>query len=246
MPSMPTIRETEAVLDQALVDMQTHLRAIRPQVAAAMADERRLVQRLEAEMAESHTWEGRAMRAVRAGDDGLAKAALIRKAESDRRVTELQAQHQGQRQAVERLKTSLRQLQEKAHQARRNREVLVARARRAQAQRQIQATIQGINGVSAFDVLARIDEQMDRIEAETEAQMELANEMSGADDQLVARFRLLEQQSLDDDLAALKARMALPAAAPAPRLAAPSPVDDELAALKARLALVPVSGGRVG
>src|SRR5207253_1602910 len=76
----------------------------------------------------------------------------------------------------------------------------------------------------AFDVLARIEDEMNRIEAETEAQMELTQELSGQDEQLLARFRQLEHQStLDDELSRLKLRMA-------------GPADDELAALKRRLA----------
>jgi phage shock protein A len=232
---MQSIRDPETVLSQALVDMQNHLRAIRPRVAAAIADERLLVRRLSAESAESALWEGRAMQAVRAGDDELARAALIRKAEADRRVGEWRTQLQDQRQAVERLKGQLRQLQDKLEQARRQKHVLVAKARRAMAAQQIQATIQGINGLSAFDVLSRIDEQVDRLEAETEAQLELTLELGG-EDRLAARFAELEQRSgLDDELAALKRRMALP-------------MDDELAALKVQLALerpmVPVRRGR--
>ena len=232
MPNLPSIGNPEPLLHQALTEMQDHLRAVRPRVAAAMADERRLGQRLEAEAADSRAWEARAMRALRAGDEGLARAALVRKAESDRRVAQWRAQHEDQRRAVQHLRSSLRQLQEKVENARRSKDLLVAKARRAMAQQQIQATLQGLHGLSAFEVLAGVEEQVDRIEAEAQAQMELAAEMGGQEDRLLARFAELEEKSgLEDQLAALKARMTLP-------------VDDELAALKSRLGVeraMPVS-----
>jgi phage shock protein A len=234
---MQSIRNPEQVLTQALAEMQDHLRVVRPQVAAAMADERLLARRLGETVAESRAWEERAMLAVRAGDDGLARAALIRKAEVDERAEQWRAQHREQQRAVERLKDQLQRLQEKLEEARRNKGILVAKARRAMAQQAIVNTMHGLNGLSAFEALDRLGERIDRLEAETEAQLELAREMDGTDDRLAARFRELEQHTrADDALAELKLRMAAPPALPA--------IEDELTALKAQMALVPLRRSR--
>src|SRR5579884_3057144 len=101
---MSQIEEAERTLAEAIADMRRRLAAFQPQVAAAMADEQRLQARLETESQQSRAWEQRAMLAVRAGDDRLAKEALLRKAEVDRAVADLRTQYESQRQAASRLR----------------------------------------------------------------------------------------------------------------------------------------------
>ena len=73
--------DPEKMLNQVLIDMRNQLVEAKKQVAVAIADEKRLGKQLDQEVAASQEWERKAMLAVRAGDDGLAKEALARKAE---------------------------------------------------------------------------------------------------------------------------------------------------------------------
>src|SRR5207249_310127 len=88
-----------------------------------------------------------------------------------------------------------------------------ARAKRAEAQKTIQATMQGLSDTSAFDTFERMAEKVDAIEAEAEAGVELSGELTG--DNLEQKFRKLEagKGGVDLQLAELKAKMGL--AAPA-------------------------------
>lgn len=212
--------DPEKMLTQALIDMQQQLVESKKQVALAIADEKRLAKQLENEKTASTEWERKAMLAIKAGDDNLAKEALTRKGEHDKLVAGFQQQWTGQKNAVDQLKASLRQLTQKIEDAKRKKNLLIARAKRAEAQKTIANTMSGMDESSAFDNMKRMEEKIDRMEAEASATYELASETSGND--LDQKFAALQSFEADDALAALKAKMgmteqadALPAAAAA-------------------------------
>ena len=70
--------DPEKMLSQVLLEMQQQLVEAKKQVAVSIADEKRIQKQAEAETEKSKEWERKAMMAVRAGDDALAKEALRR------------------------------------------------------------------------------------------------------------------------------------------------------------------------
>lgn len=208
--------DPEKMLDQVVIDMANQLIEAKKQVAMSIADEKRLAKQAEGEDAKAREWERRAMMAVRAGDDGLAMEALQRKKEHEGLHTTYKDQWSKQHKQVNQLKTALRLLNNKIQEAKRKKQVLKARARRAEAQRKIQETMSGLNNASAFETFERMERKIDQIEAEAEAATELAEEYSG--DTLAYKFSKMEtEQGAEDDLLVLKQRMGLaPAPAPPP------------------------------
>jgi phage shock protein A len=203
------------VLDSIIFEMRMQLHEAKKQVCVAMADERVLRRHVDRHVQEAAGWERRAMMAVRAGDDNLARAALQRKTEQDELAATYQAQWHDQNTAVENLRMSLRALDQRIADAARQRNLLVARASRAHAQRTIAATLANINGVSAWSPLERLEDRVMQLESEVDAVVELG----GDELSLEAQFAALERGNVDDELAALKRRMladrprrALPAA----------------------------------
>jgi phage shock protein A len=146
---------------------------------------------------------------VRAGDDNLARQALARKQEHETIATQFQQQWLQQKAAVEKLKDALRLLNNKIEEAKRKKNILIARKKRAEAQQQIASTMQGLGDTSAFDTFDRMAERIQLMEAEAEAGAELAGELSG--DTLEGKFLALEQGGgqEDDALSDLKAKMGL-------------------------------------
>lgn len=207
--------DPEKMLNQVVLDMQNQLVEAKKQVAVSIADEKRLAKQAEQEAANAAEWERRAMLAIKAGDDNLAKEALQRKKEHDSLATTLKDQWSKQKNAVEQLKTALRVLNAKIEEAKRKKNVLIARKKRAEAQKAIQETMAGLNNASAFETFDRMATQIDKIEAEAEAQTELANEYTG--DTLAHQFTKLENTAgAEDDLLALKRKMGLAPEPPAP------------------------------
>jgi len=202
--------DPEKMLSQVLLEMQQQLVEAKKAVAVAIADEKKLQKQYTAETDKAKEWERKAMVAVRAGDDNLARQALGRKQEHENIATQFQQQWIQQKQAVEKLKDALRLLNNKIEEAKRKKNILIARKKRAEAQQQIANTMQGLGDTSAFDTFDRMAERIQLMEAEAEAGAELAGELSG--DTLESKFLQLEQSgggTEDDQLAELKAKMGL-------------------------------------
>ncbi len=202
--------DPEKMLNQVLVDMKTQLVEAKKQVAVAIADEKRLKKQYETEAAKALEWEKKAMLAIRAGDDNLARAALARKSEHEEIAETLRQQWEAQKASVEQLKNALRGLDAKIEEAKRKRNILVSRQKRAEAQRTINETLTNISSTSAFDTFERMSDRVTQIEAEAEATAEMSGALPEAN--LEAQFRALAAGNVDDELSSLKKRMALVAA----------------------------------
>src|SRR5688572_4583055 len=171
--------DPEKMLNQVVLDMQNQLVEAKKQVAVSIADEKRLAKQAEQEAANAAEWERRAMLAIKAGDDNLAKEALQRKKEHDTLAATLKDQWSKQKHAVESLKSALRMLNAKIEEAKRKKNVLIARKKRAEAQKAIQETMSGLNNASAFETFDRMSQKIDQIEAEAEASTEIAEQYTG-------------------------------------------------------------------
>jgi phage shock protein A len=189
----------EKMLNQLILDMGEHLIESKRAVALAIADEKKLERELQNQRTQAKEWERKAMLAVQAGKDDLAKEALLRKQEYDNAATEYNKQWESQKNAVEGLKNSLRELQNKIEEAQRKKNLLIARAKRAEAQQKIQNTISSVTeNRSAFDAFDRMAAKVDQMEAEADAAKELGD--LSADAGLEKRFAELEKSDSSADL----------------------------------------------
>jgi phage shock protein A len=208
--------DPEKMLNQIVIDMTNQLGEAKKQVAVAIADEKRLAKQVETEKEKSAEWARRAMMAVRAGDDNLAKEALTRKKEHDDTMLAYQQQWEKQKAGSDQLKLALRALNNKIEEAKRKKGLLVARKRRAEAQKAIQETLGGLKNASAFEAFDQMSEKIERMEAEVEASDEIREEYTG--DLLAEKFHKLEVgHGADEDLLALKRQMGLAPPAPEPK-----------------------------
>lgn len=197
----------EKMLNQMIIEMNEQLIESKKSVASAIADEKRLERQMNENKSKAKEWESKAMLAVRAGKEDLAKEALLRKQEYDKYDSQYSTQWQAQHESVEKLKTTLMRLQNKIEEAQRKKNLLIARAKRAEAQKKIQETMGGLADSSAFEVFDRMAAKVDKIEAEADAMAEL--EDFGAESSLDKKFEALESSggSADLLLEQLKAKM---------------------------------------
>ena len=204
----------EKMLNQLIIDMQEQLLESKRAVALAIADEKKLERELLNQESQAQEWEKKAMLAVRAEKDDLAKEALLRKQEYENAALEYRKQWESQKDSVGKLKDSLRELQNKIEEAQRKKNLLVARAKRAEAQQKIQNTISSVAGNrSAFDAFDRMAQKVDQMEAQAEAAKEL--EDFSTNSSLERRFAELEKSDASADLLLLdlkKKMKALPEA----------------------------------
>ena len=198
----------EKMLNQLIVDMKGQLAKAKQQVATAIADEKKLQADADAMKKQAEEWERRAMLAVQEGRDDLAKQALMRYNEHLQGAQQLHETWVKSKQETEALKLSLRQLNDKIEEAKRKKNILIARARRAEAQERIQQTMSGLSDKSAFESFERMAEKIEANERKAIAAAELQEEFSG--DALSKQFEVLEYKgSADQQLIELKAKMGL-------------------------------------
>jgi phage shock protein A len=82
-------------------------------------------------------------------------------------------QYDAQHETVDKLKSALRMLQGKIDEAQRKKNLLIARAKRAEAQKKIANSMSSISNNSAFDAFERMNEKVEQIEAEASAAAEI-------------------------------------------------------------------------
>ena len=197
----------EKMLNQLIVDMRSQLAKAKQQVASAIADEKRLAAQAEQEKKLAEEWEKRAELAVRENRDDLAKQALLRYNEHVQGAVQLQEAWVKHREETEKLKQSLRQLNDKIEEAKRKKNILIARAKRAEAHKRIQETMSSMSDKSAFETFERMAEQIEHEERKLIAAAEVNEDLSG--DSLMQQFHSLEKADADQQLVALKQRMGL-------------------------------------
>ncbi len=196
----------EKMLNQLILDMKTQLAKAKQEAAAAIADEKKLQADAETLKKQAEDWERRAMLAVQEGRDDLATQALMRYNEALQGAQQLHETWVRHKAETENLKVSLRQLHDKIEEAKRKKNILVARAKRAEAQARIQQTMSGMNDKSAFESFERMAEKIEDIERKALAAAELQQEFSG--DDLAQQFKALEYKGTSDQqLLELKAKM---------------------------------------
>jgi phage shock protein A len=201
-------RDPAKELEQIVLDLEAELKKNQAETAEIMATEKRITARLPMLEKQIQLWGERAEAAVRAGDDELAKEALIRRGQAEETLVEAKEE------SVEAKKYAL-QMQEalKANHAKLREIKMKKGAIRARV-----ATSKNVEvSAEALDEFERVAGKVDDSEAEVEANDELAEltHESARDAQVEEKFRAMEKKgaagsAVDDRLAALKRRMAPP------------------------------------
>ncbi|MGQ9483047.1 MULTISPECIES: PspA/IM30 family protein [Chloroflexus] len=196
--------DPEKMANEYLRQLTNELYEARTGVAQAMADETRLEQRRIAAEGEAEQWQIKAERALRAGDEALAKAALARKVQAQKLAEQYRAQEKAQEEQVEALQQALIDLETRIAEVKARKELIIAKKNRAQTQEALQRTAASIGRVSALDKLDQLEEKVDDRLARAEAMAKLEG------DSLEARFRNLEKETeVDSELAELKRKLGL-------------------------------------
>jgi phage shock protein A len=200
----------EKMLNQVIEDMRGQLAKARQEVAVAIADAAKLKKQVDDEQKQAQDWEQRAMLAVRQGRDDLARQALMRHQEHAVRAQDLAATWQRHQEDTEKLRDALRQLNEKIQEAQRKKNLLIAKQRRAQAQRRIHETMSGLSDSSAFEAFDRMAERIEQNERMALAAASVSEELTG--DNLEREFKQLESggdSEIDYKLLSMKQQLGI-------------------------------------
>lgn len=201
--------DPEKILNQLILDMRESYDEAKQQVKVAIADEKILTNKHEEVTEKVEDYKSGAEKALKKGDEELARKALARKIEVGKLAEEYRLQLDKQRQAVEILKSGLIALDNKIDEAKRKKDLLIARAARAEAAKTISETLEQITVDSGpFEAFERMSDKVEAIEASAEASTEIAA-LEAKRVSLDEELEALGDVDVEDDLLVLKAEMGL-------------------------------------
>ncbi len=135
--------DPEKMLNQVVLDMQNQLIEAKKQVAVSIADQKRLEKQRDEQGDLAKSGNARpCWRCARATRPWRARRSSA-KPSTTAQFAEFGKQAQLQKDAVDKLKDQLRALNDKIEEAKRKKNILIARQKRAEAQKTIQSTMRG-------------------------------------------------------------------------------------------------------
>ncbi|MBL0699597.1 MAG: PspA/IM30 family protein [Desulfosarcina sp.] len=203
------LEKPEIMLEQAIRDQQKRIGDVKKSVQAVIATERQTKALLDREQENKNIWEQKASAALQAGREDLATKALVRSEEHEQKAGSLKPQWEMQRSEIEKLKSSIRKMEDELADLKRNKDIIIAQSKAAQAKKEIYEAKAKIGKNKTTDLIDRMKAKAERASYEAAAAEEMATEATG--DSLEKEFEDLGDsdagQSVQDKLAALKAKL---------------------------------------
>lgn len=193
--------DPEKMIKQMVIEMEEAVNKATTAVGSAIANEKMLEKQHAEKKKLAGEWQQRAVKAVNAGRDDLARQALEKKNMFDKAATDLEGPLAEAQKTAVTMRSQLDQLKVKLDEARVRQGTLIARHQAAQAKKQISSSLAGI-GDGAFANFDKYEQKVLKAESEAEAMSQLAGDTTSLDDE----FKKLEAgSSVEDELALLKA-----------------------------------------
>ncbi|WP_079908138.1 PspA/IM30 family protein [Paenibacillus sp. 32352] len=193
------------MLNQFLRDMEEDINEAEVAVAKQIAVEKKFKQQYEEAFEMVQKREEQALKALEQGNEDLARRALQDKKEHQTRYEEMKKQYDIARGNADRLRDQLQEMKDEFTKMKNKKDLLVARAEAAKAQKQINQAMSGFGTDNAAKGFDRMSEKVLQMEAEAEASNELRSKNRSLDDEL---DQLGKSDGVDDELAALRAKLA--------------------------------------
>lgn len=204
------LEDPEKVMEQALADMQDDLVKVRQSYAEVAGSTRRMERELETLTVTADEWKARAETALRAGEEELAKEALVRRRAITEKTDTLQANIESQGKSMEKLREGMESLQSAILANKAKKDEMVARARTAQSTKKVNDLMSGVGGKGSVDAWERMQDKVESLEAEAEVSEDMKEgflglEASSSGDPLLDSFKKLESGTgVDDELEQMK------------------------------------------
>lgn len=201
---MDKAEDPAKLISQTIVEMEAELKNARRELVQTLGTAKRLDKKRAEYDEEVRKWEDKAVLALKAGDEELAREALKMKMRAIKQAEDAGRQAAEQDKAARQMQDTLEEIERKIDDLKARKGTLAAKVRRA---RQEPGEELGGTG-GAFGDLQRLSGRIDQLEAEVEAH-DVIDDPDARD--IEARFRDLEKRSgrvrVDDELEALKRRL---------------------------------------
>ena len=197
----------EKMVKQIIIDMEEQLRDATAGYATAMGGVNQVRKQMEQAQAQSKEWERKAKMALSAGNEELAKQALVKKSDADTLAATYSTNYETMNTRLMDMKSQIDILKQKLSEARSRQAMLIARSKMADANEAMAKSLGNMDSGSAF---AKMDKMEAKI-ADKEARADAFSEVSGVDTMTETDpFAAMEQDmAVNSDLERLKKEMGL-------------------------------------
>src|SRR5439155_9962864 len=151
--------------------------------------------------------EAQARAAVRAGDDELARALLVEKANHDKTVEGLTGQLASAEQSASAVKESIRALEAQVRERAAERLRLIAGWKQAQIQEQLNKALSGVSIEGNIQAFERASNKIQELQAKADARLEVGQ--TDLNSRLSKLQSTVNSQQAEDQLQALKQEMGM-------------------------------------
>jgi phage shock protein A len=194
------------LIEQTVIDLEAELRKAKGDLVTQLGTAKRLAKKVEEAEQEVVGWENKAVLALKAGDEDLAREALRMKQSAKKTKDNIERQAGTAASEASKLESTIETVEQRVEDLKARKATLAAQVRTA---RETSATGSGRFGGGALGELDRLTGKIDQLEAEVEASSVLDEDPKRAE--VEARFRALEKKSggvvVEDELAALKKKL---------------------------------------
>ena len=198
--------DPESVLESVIVEMKNRLSEARKKVAASIGVEKQFQDAYEGAVAQAEQWQARALIALKAEREDLAREDLEKRNEYRQLADQYKTQWEDQKHIVRDLSDLLEHLQQKMMEAEGKKTAVVAKHRNVDAEAHLREMLKEIQNSKTFGTLAKMDQ--DATEAAILAKTAVEVDVAYQDAKLEREFSsYAEEASLDKDLAELKAKL---------------------------------------
>ena len=201
--------DPEKMVKQLIIEMEEQVDEATRALGQAMGSQKVAAKELADAKAKVADWNDKAKLALKNGDETLARKALDIKVGLEGQVDQLQASYDGITAQVDKLKDQVQTLKMKLDEARARQNVLIARAKMAEAATNVATSISAATTESAFAKLDKLEKKIVQQEATAEAFTELHG--SSVEQASVAdEFEQLQHKdAVDTELERLKTELGM-------------------------------------
>ena len=203
------LEDPERSLHQVVLDMEQQLEAAKRAASRAVANERRLRDKVARLRRDAEEFDQGARRTLAKGNEADAREYLDRAERARRQASDLERQLEVQAEDTARVRRSVKRLHERLDEARAKHQLLLAKMRQGEARRAMGKALQGAQHAGLSTEFDRLSERVELQAEEDCAYLDLDDELSG-DDLRRRRDNEAVDDAVEDRLAALRAEVAGP------------------------------------
>lgn len=198
------------MVDQYLIDLRHDLAEVKKETAAVMADETNAKRKVDACKENIQKYQTSAENALKSGNEEDAKTLIAKKQQYEEQLVSLEQTYAVAHENAEKMKQMHNKLVNDIDAAEMRKDSIKAKVATAKAQEHMNKIASGVDSSASLDAFNRMEAKANKMldTANAEAELNASTESATADN-LAEKYASGSSASVDDELAAMKAKLGM-------------------------------------